>query len=161
MSVYVVIGSKHDLNYAAKCIELLDKFEINHRLFIASAHRTPEKINEILQLVEENHIQVIIAMAGYAAHLPGVLAARALCPVIGVPLDSSSLLGLDALFSIVQMPAGIPCACVGIGESGARNAAILAAEILSIQSSQLQEKIKAYREEMKEAVIQADRELTF
>ncbi|NLJ37740.1 MAG: 5-(carboxyamino)imidazole ribonucleotide mutase [Candidatus Atribacteria bacterium] len=161
MSVYVVIGSKNDLNYAAKCIELLDKFEINHRLFIASAHRTPEKINEILQLVEENHIQVIIAMAGYAAHLPGVLAARALCPVIGVPLDSSSLLGLDALFSIVQMPAGIPCACVGIGESGARNAAILAAEILSIQNSQLQEKIKAYREEMREAVIQADRELTF
>jgi len=159
MSVYVVIGSKHDINYASKCIELLDKFEIEHRLFIASAHRTPEKIDEILQLVEENHIQVLIAMAGYAAHLPGVLAARAVCPVIGVPLDSSSLLGLDALFSIVQMPAGIPCACVGIGISGAKNAAILATEILALQNSQLKDRIKAYREEMKEAVIQANREL--
>jgi len=159
MSVYVVVGSKQDLNYAWKCIELLDKFGIEHRLFIASAHRTPEKIEEILQLVEENHIQVIIAMAGYAAHLPGVLAARTLCPVIGVPLDSSPLLGLDALFSIVQMPTGIPCGCVGIGESGARNAAILAAEILAVQNSQLQDKIKAYREEMKETINQANQEL--
>ena len=161
MSVYIVIGSAHDLEYARESIELLKDFGIEYHLFIASAHRTPEKIDEILKLVEKNDVQVIIAMAGYAAHLPGVLAARALCPVIGVPLDSSSLLGLDALFSIVQMPAGIPCASVGIGHTGAKNAAILAAEIIGIHVEEVREKIKTYRARMKEIIDQANREIEF
>ena len=132
MSVYVVIGSAHDRDYARECVEMLQYFAIDYQFFIASAHRSPEKIDEILKQAETDKIQVIIAMAGYAAHLPGILAAKTLCPVIGVPLDSSSLLGLDALFSIVQMPVGIPCASVGIGHAGAKNAAILAAEIIGV-----------------------------
>ena len=159
MSIYIVIGSQHDLEYAQQCAELLKEFKIDYRIFVASAHRTPEKIDEILNLTEKNHIQLIIAMAGFAAHLPGVLASRALCPVIGVPLDSSSLLGLDALFSIVQMPAGIPCASVGIGRSGAKNAAILAAEILGIHDESLRDRIKKYRDRMKESIEKVNQEL--
>lgn len=159
MSVYVVIGSAHDMDYARECVEMLQYFGIDYQFFIASAHRSPEKIDEILKQAERDKIQVIIAIAGYAAHLPGVLAAKTLCPVIGVPLDSSSLLGLDALFSIVQMPAGIPCASVGIGHTGAKNAAILAAEIIGIHNREVQEKISVYRLKLKEAINQANREM--
>ncbi|MCX6090564.1 MAG: 5-(carboxyamino)imidazole ribonucleotide mutase [Candidatus Atribacteria bacterium] len=159
MSVYVVIGSPHDQEYAKECTTLLREFGIAYRLFVASAHRSPEKIDQIIQEMEKENVQVVIAMAGFAAHLPGILASKTLCPVIGVPLDSSSLLGLDALFSIVQMPAGIPCAGVGIGKSGARNAALLAVEIVSLTDPALKERLRIYREEQRLALERASQDI--
>lgn len=108
---------------------------------------------------EEEGIGVIIALAGFAAHLPGVIASKTIVPVIGVPINSSPLLGIDALLSIVQMPGGIPCAGVGIGKSGAQNGAILAGEILALQDSKIKEKLQEFRLEQKKAIEKANEEL--
>ena len=139
--VYVVCGSKSDLEYGEECIKILDKLGIESRIFVASAHRSPDKVDEIVKKGEEEGIGVIIALAGFAAHLPGVIASKTIVPVIGVPINSSPLLGIDALLSIVQMPGGIPCWC-GNWKIRSSKRAILAGEILALQDSKIKKNYK-------------------
>jgi len=130
------------------CGELLDKFQIPYRQEISSAHRQPDKTRKIVKEAEEDGVEVIIAAAGMAAHLPGVVASLTTLPVIGVPLPGSALSGVDSLYSIVQMPAGIPVACMAVGSHGAKNAAVLAAEILALKDDSLKARLKSYRDEL-------------
>ncbi len=155
--VYVICGSANDQKYVAECAKILTRFNIAYRVFIASAHRTPEKVEEVVRTAEKEGAQCIIAMAGFAAHLPGVIASKTLIPVIGVPLDTSSLLGVDALLSIVQMPGGIPVASTGIGKAGARNAALFTAQLLALGDENLREKLVAYRDSLRKEVEEANR----
>lgn len=148
MKVLIILGSKSDIETIKGCGELLDKFQIPYKQEVSSAHRQPEKTRKIVKEAEEKGAEVIIAAAGMAAHLPGVVASLTTLPVIGVPLPGSSLSGVDSLYSIVQMPAGIPVACMAIGSHGARNAAILAAEILALKDDSLKAKLRSYREEL-------------
>lgn len=157
MKVGILMGSDSDLPVMKDAVELLEFFEIPYEISIISAHRTPEKAFEYAKTAEERGIEVIIAGAGGAAHLPGVIAALTVVPVIGVPIKSKTLDGLDSLLSIVQMPAGIPVATVGI--NNAKNAALLAAHILSIKYPEIKEKLKAYREKIKEDVIKKNEKL--
>src|SRR4030042_309996 len=131
--VGVVMGSKSDAEVMQSAVDALNSLGIDHEVNVISAHRTPEKAKQYAQSARERGIEVIIAAAGMAAHLPGVLASWTTLPVIGVPLGSGGLKGVDALYSIVQMPAGIPVACMAIGSAGAKNAAYLAAEILGLK----------------------------
>lgn len=144
--VAVLMGSTSDEPVMKKCVELLDHFGIPHEVHVMSAHRSPDKVNRFALEAEERGIRAIIAGAGMAAHLAGVVAARTTIPVIGVPLAGSTLGGQDALYSMVQMPAGIPVATVSIGSAGAKNAAVLAAEILALQDQELKKRLKAFRE---------------
>jgi phosphoribosylaminoimidazole carboxylase PurE protein len=123
---------------------------------ILSAHRTPEEVISFSTQAQDQGFSVIIAGAGMAAHLAGVIAAHTLLPVIGVPIDTSSLGGLDALLSMVQMPPGVPVATVGIGKAGARNAALLAVQMLSLKDESLQAKLKQFRRDMKKTVLEED-----
>lgn len=148
MKVLIILGSKSDIETTKGCGELLDKFQIPYKQEISSAHRQPENTRKIVKEAEENGAEVIVAAAGMAAHLPGVVASLTTLPVIGVPLPGSSLSGVDSLYSIVQMPAGIPVACMAIGSHGARNAAILAAEILALKDDSLKAKLRSYRDEL-------------
>jgi 5-(carboxyamino)imidazole ribonucleotide mutase len=143
--VAVVMGSKSDAETVQPMLETLKQMEIDYEVNVLSAHRTPEKVREFAQGARERGIQVIIAAAGGAAHLPGVVASWTTLPVIGVPLASSDLKGVDALYSIVQMPAGIPVACVAVGSAGVKNAAYLAAEILGIKYTKIHEAYENYR----------------
>jgi 5-(carboxyamino)imidazole ribonucleotide mutase len=145
MKVAVLLGSKSDEQVMQGCLEYLSKFGIQYDLKISSAHRQPEETAAFVKGAEAGGYRVIIAAAGMAAHLPGVAASLTTLPVIGVPLEGSALNGLDALYSIVQMPAGIPVATVAIGSAGARNAAVLAAEILALQDGGIKEKLLAFR----------------
>jgi len=145
IQVSVVMGSKSDLPVMKKCLEVLDDFGVVYETKILSAHRMPDATSDYAKNIEKRGIQVIIAGAGGAAHLPGTIAANTVMPVIGVPLASSDLQGLDALYSIVQMPAGVPVACMAIGTAGAKNAAILAVKILSLSSSKLKKKMEEYK----------------
>ena len=142
--VFVVLGSESDMEYGKIVQEVLEEFGVECELHVASAHRTPLKLERIIREAEKK-AKVIIAMAGYAAHLPGVIASKTLLPVIGVPLDTSPLNGLDALFSIVQMPKGVPVLTVGIGRSGARNAALAACHILALWDESIREKLRRMR----------------
>jgi 5-(carboxyamino)imidazole ribonucleotide mutase len=157
MKVGILMGSDSDLPIMKESAEILEFFEIPYEISIISAHRTPEKALEYAKTAEEKGIEVIIAGAGGAAHLPGVIASLTLVPVIGVPIKSNFLDGLDSLLSIVQMPAGIPVATVAI--NNAKNAALLAIHILSIKYPELKEKLKKYREEMKNKVIEKNEKL--
>jgi len=157
MKVGIVMGSDSDLPVMKDAAEILEKFGVNYEIDIISAHRTPDLAMEYGRSAEERGIEVIIAGAGGAAHLPGVLAALTTLPVIGVPIMSQALKGLDSLLSIVQMPAGIPVATVAI--NNAKNAALLAVQILAIKYPELREKLKAFREKMKEEVIQKGKKL--
>ena len=141
--VAIVMGSKSDADVMAKAAEALDEFGIENETFVISAHRKPRAVFEFATNAEENGFEVIIAGAGMAAHLPGVIAGITPLPVIGVPTKSASLDGLDSLLSIVQMPPGVPVATVAI--DGARNAGILAAQILSVKYPELREAIKAHK----------------
>jgi phosphoribosylaminoimidazole carboxylase PurE protein len=152
------MGSKSDIEVMKPAQETLESFGIEVRLRVASAHRTPDIVTEIAKTAREKGIGVIIAGAGYAAHLAGVIASHTLVPVIGVPIASSSLSGIDSLLSTVQMPPGVPVATVGIGSAGARNAAILAAEILAMGDDELFGRLKESRQQMVEEVKKADRE---
>ncbi len=155
--VGIILGSKSDLPYIESCIKTLKELGIDYEVKIASAHRTPELVEEF---VKREDIDLFIAAAGYAAHLPGVVASKTIKPVIGIPIDSSPLMGgLDALLSIVQMPPGIPVATVTVGKAGGTNAAVLAAQILALKYPQIVEKLKKYREKMKEKVIKANEEI--
>ncbi len=152
------MGSDSDLPVVKKAIDRLKSFDIPVETHIMSAHRTPERAMEFANTAADNGFGVIIAAAGKAAHLAGVLAAHTTLPVIGIPIKSSTLDGLDSLLSTVQMPSGIPVATVAI--DGAENAAILAAQILALNDPKIKDKLIAMKSEMKESVIQKDNNLT-
>lgn len=143
--VAVVMGSKSDAELVQPALEALQELGIEYEVTVLSAHRNPEKTRQYGLSARSRGLEVIIAAAGGAAHLPGVLASWTTLPVIGVPLATSELKGIDALYSIVQMPAGIPVASVAVGAAGARNAAYLAAEILSLKYDEIREAYEKYR----------------
>lgn len=147
MKVALLIGSQSDSDVMAHCKKYLDHFGIEYDEHILSAHRTPEKTIEYAKNAEKNGFRLIIAGAGMAAHLPGVVAAHTILPVIGVPMSNSDLNGVDALYSIVQMPSGIPVATMAIGKAGAINAAVLAAEILALESDSLKQKLRSFKQQ--------------
>ncbi len=151
--VAIIMGSKSDLNTMKETSIVLDEFEIPYEMKIVSAHRTPEWMFEYAKTADARGIEVIIAGAGGAAHLPGMTASITHIPVIGVPIQSKSLNGIDSLLSIVQMPGGIPVATVAIGNAGAKNAALLAVRILSIKYYKLKEKLNSYYKNLKESVL--------
>jgi len=146
--VGVVIGSKTDTEPIQPALDMLKRLGIDYELFIISAHRKPEKAREYGLGAEKRGLKVIIAAAGYAAHLPGILASWTNLPVIGVPLPTSDLKGIDALLSISQMPGGVPVACVGIGAGGAKNAALLAAQILAADHKKIRAAYLKYKQEL-------------
>jgi len=143
--VGVLMGSKSDAGLMQPALDALDELGIDYEVSVVSAHRTPDKARDYGMTARERGLEVIIAGAGGAAHLPGVLASWTTIPVIGVPIPSSGVNGLDALLSIVQMPAGVPVACVALGAAGSKNAAYLAAEILSLKHDRIREAYETYR----------------
>lgn len=145
--VAVIMGSKSDWETMRHADDMLSFFNIPHECRVVSAHRTPEYMSAYAREAEERGIEVIIAGAGGAAHLPGMIAAQTLVPVLGVPVESHALKGLDSLYSIVQMPGGIPVGTLAIGRAGAINAALLAVAILANHEPELRSKLRAFREE--------------
>ncbi len=143
--VSVVMGSSSDREVMEHCLKTLDEFAIPYEVRILSAHRMPEATLKYARNLAERGVKVVVAGAGRAAHLPGAIAANTTLPVIGVPLSSPPLEGLDALYSILQMPTGVPVACMAIGKVGAKNAAIMAAQILSLDSSEVEKKLRNYK----------------
>ncbi|MEW6162208.1 MAG: 5-(carboxyamino)imidazole ribonucleotide mutase [Nitrospirota bacterium] len=150
--VLIVIGSDSDIPVMEKAGEILKELGISYTITVASAHRTPERTIRLASEAEEKGIEVIIAGAGMAAHLAGILASHTILPVIGVPIDSSPLNGLDSLLSTVQMPPGVPVAAMAIGKAGAKNAAILSARIIGRKDSEVAKKLKEYKKKMAEEV---------
>ena len=151
--VVVVMGSKSDWESMRQADEVLAKFEVPHECRVLSAHRTPAETAEYVNQAESRGVEVIIAAAGGAAHLAGVCAAHTVLPVLGVPMESASLKGLDSLLSTVQMPAGIPVGTLAIGPAGARNAALLAVAILATRRPDLREKLRRFRADQREKVL--------
>ncbi len=149
----ILMGSKSDADLMGEASRILEEFGVPHEMKVLSAHRTPQETSEYAQSAESRGIQALIAGAGYAAHLAGALAAHSTLPIIGVPLEASSLKGLDSLLSTVQMPKGIPVACMGIGKAGAINAALFAVQILSRSDPGLAQKLKEYREKMRQDIL--------
>ena len=150
--VGIIMGSQSDWEIMKEAKDQLDELSVTNEQLIISAHRTPNRILDYAKKSLENGVKVIIAGAGGAAHLPGMMASHTQIPVIGVPIESTSLNGIDSLLSIVQMPKGIPVATVSIGKTGAKNAAILAAEILSLQDDQIRNKLLSWKISMTENV---------
>ncbi|MFQ6069752.1 MAG: 5-(carboxyamino)imidazole ribonucleotide mutase [Candidatus Aminicenantales bacterium] len=146
--VAVFIGSDSDYEVVKDALEILERFGVSYTIEVTSAHRSPERTLNLVKSAEKEGVKVFIAVAGKAAHLAGVVAAHTLRPVIGVPVASSALGGLDALFSTVQMPAGVPVAAMSLGKTGAANAALLAAQIISLARPELAASLKEYRKEM-------------
>ncbi|MBI5076708.1 MAG: 5-(carboxyamino)imidazole ribonucleotide mutase [Nitrospirae bacterium] len=146
--VLIIMGSDSDLPVMEEAAKVLADFNIPCSMTVASAHRTPQRTVSVIKNAEKKGVDVIIGAAGMAAHLPGVIASHTVLPVIGVPLDASSLNGMDALLSIVQMPPGIPVATVSIGKAGAKNAAILAAQIIARKDPKLTKKLLEHRKMM-------------
>jgi 5-(carboxyamino)imidazole ribonucleotide mutase len=144
--VGVIMGSKSDLRYMDAATELLKQLEVPHEVRIVSAHRTPDWMFEYASTAEERGLEVIIAAAGGAAHLPGMVASKTILPVLGVPISATALEGLDALLSIAQMPKGVPVGTLAIGEPGAANAALLAAAIVSRGRPEIRERLRKWRE---------------
>lgn len=152
--VGVIMGSKSDHEHLAPAIDMLREFGIPHEVRVVSAHRTPEWMAEYARTAAERGLQVIIAAAGGAAHLPGMVAAHTVLPVLGVPMPSTILNGVDSLLSIVQMPKGVPVGTLAIGKPGAANAGLLAAQILAISDAALREKLVAWRAARRDEVLQ-------
>lgn len=150
--VGIVMGSDSDLETMQEAIKALEKFTISYEISIISAHRTPQKAHEYASNAEKRGLEVIVAAAGGAAHLAGVMAAWTVLPVIGVPMQTQLSGGLDSLLSVVQMPSGVPVACVAIGKAGAKNAALLAAQIIGVKYAEIREKMRTYKEKMAEEV---------
>ena len=146
--VMILLGSSSDLPVIEKAKPLLERFGLSHGVEVASAHRQPEKLKRILKKADQGGTEVFIAVAGMAAHLPGVVASMTAKPVIGVPVASGPLAGVDALLSIVQMPPGVPVATVAVGSAGARNAAVLAARILALGDKKVAAAMDDYRREL-------------
>jgi phosphoribosylaminoimidazole carboxylase PurE protein len=157
--VSIVMGSDSDLDVMREAAKTLDEFGIEYEIDVTSAHRSPERTAEYARKAAARGIRVIIAGAGGAAHLAGVIAAHTSIPVIGVPIPSTSLQGLDSLLATVQMPAGIPVATVAIGKPGATNAAVLAAQILALSSDPLARKLAAHKEQLANSVEEKSRKL--
>jgi 5-(carboxyamino)imidazole ribonucleotide mutase len=145
--VAVIMGSKSDWETLRHADEMLTRFGVPHECRVVSAHRTPEWMRELAMGAEERGIQVIIAGAGGAAHLPGMVAAQTLLPVLGVPVQSQALNGLDSLLSIVQMPSGVPVGTLAIGKAGAANAALLAIRFLAVGRPELRDRLREFAEE--------------
>ncbi len=146
--VVVLLGSESDLPVIEKMKPLLDRFGLSYRIDIASAHRQPAKLSRIVKQTEKSGTEVYVAVAGMAAHLPGVVASMTGKPVIGVPVASGPLAGVDALLSIVQMPPGVPVATVAVGSAGARNAACLAARMIALKDAKVAAAVETYRQEL-------------
>lgn len=158
-AVGVIMGSKSDWETMKQSCEVLEKLDIPYIKKVVSAHRTPDLMFEFAQKARDEGLKVIIAGAGGAAHLPGMVASKTTLPVIGVPVKSKALNGLDSLLSIVQMPGGVPVATVAIGEAGAKNAGLLAAQILSTFDGKIADKLEMLREETKMTVLESSDEL--
>lgn len=152
--VSVIMGSQSDWETMRHASETLDRFEVPHECLVVSAHRTPAWLAEFASRAEERGLEVIIAGAGGAAHLPGMTAAQTLLPVLGVPVESKALRGMDSLLSIVQMPGGVPVGTMAIGKAGAINAALFAVAILSSHRPPLRERLRRFREEQTNAVLE-------
>jgi len=157
--VGIVMGSDSDLPVLQRCLDLLDQFDVPYEVSVVSAHRTPERAHEYATTARLRGLKILVAAAGGAAHLAGVMASLTTIPVIGVPMPTASLGGADSLYSTVQMPAGIPVATVAIGEAGAANAALLAVEILALSDEDLLHRIQAYRAEMRRKVAEKNERL--
>ncbi len=151
--VAVVMGSQSDWPIMQHAIEILEQFGIEHQKHIVSAHRTPDRLTEFAQSADVNGIACIIAGAGGAAHLPGMLAANTLLPILGVPVPSEHLRGLDSLYSIVQMPKGVPVATFAIGKAGAANAALYAAAMLALNDPELARALAEFRQQQHDTVL--------
>lgn len=148
MQIAIILGSQSDLEVVKEAIEFLKKFKISFDLKVLSAHRSPKELTKYIQEAEKKGAKVFVGVAGGSAALPGVIASQTTLPVIGVPVETKSLKGLDSLLSIVQMPKGVPVACMAIGKSGAINAVIFALEILGINDRVISLKLKKYKKEM-------------
>ena len=159
MNVAIFIGSESDHEIVKDALALLDQFGVSHELEVTSAHRSPERTRRLIQSAEEKGARVFIAVAGKAAHLAGFVAAHTVAPVIGVPVETPGLGGLDALLSTVQMPKGVPVATMGLGRAGGSNAALLAVEILSLKNPRLKKKLEEYRKSLAAQVEDASRKL--
>lgn len=151
--ITIIMGSKSDWNTMQAATDMLTQLHIPHEARVISAHRAPDALFEYVSKVEKRGIRIVIAGAGGAAHLPGVIAAKTTLPVLGVPMQSKSLQGLDSLLSIVQMPKGIPVGTLAIGEAGAANAALLAAAILALSDSEINQRLKEYRQQQTARVL--------
>ena len=150
--VSVVMGSDSDLPIMEEAVKVLEEFAIPHELFLTSAHRTPERTANFTRGAAKRGVRIVIVGAGAAAHLAGVIAAQTQLPVIGVPIDATSLQGLDALLATVQMPGGIPVATMAIGKAGAKNAALFAVRILALEDAKLRKKLDDYSRKMAQEV---------
>jgi len=159
MKVAIFMGSDSDQEIAGGALEILEKFEVPYGLEVTSSHRSPQRTINLIKSFEEKGAEVFIAVAGKAAHLAGFVAAHTIRPVIGVPVWDSTLNGLDALLSTVQMPKGVPVATMGLGKSGAANAAILAIQILSLKEPALRRKLKMHRAKMAAQVEAASKKI--
>ena len=157
--VGIVMGSVSDRSIMEEAGGILKRFEVPYEMTVASAHRSPERAKEFARSAHKRGLKVIIAGAGGAAHLAGSIAAETVLPVIGVPIDSSPLQGMDALLATVQMPGGVPVATMAVGKAGARNAGLLAIQILAFQQPELHKKFLEYKEEMARQVEKAAKEL--
>ena len=147
MKIAIIIGSESDRKYFEGIDDYLNFFGLESDFRVMSAHRNPEEVTRYTREAEDGGIEVIIAAAGMAAHLPGVVASHTSLPVIGIPIPGSALAGMDSLFSIVQMPSGIPVATVSLGKAGAENSVILAARILSLKYEKIKEKLRIFKEQ--------------
>ena len=151
-AISIIMGSKSDLETVNQAIALLKEFRISFELKVLSAHRQPERLVKYIKQASENGTKIFIAAAGKAAALPGVIAAHTSLPVIGVPIETKSLKGLDSLLSIVQMPAGVPVGCMAIGKSGAKNAALFALQILALNDQKIAKKLISYKRRLSNPV---------
>jgi 5-(carboxyamino)imidazole ribonucleotide mutase len=151
--VGLIMGSKSDWDTMQHAAEMLRQFGVAHECRVVSAHRTPEWMCEYAQTAEQRGLKLIVAGAGGAAHLPGMVASLTLLPVLGVPIKSRALSGLDSLLSIVQMPGGVPVGALAIGDAGAKNAALLAVRMLAVEDDMLRDKLRAFATEQREQVL--------
>lgn len=159
VDVIILMGSDSDWESMSKCHELLKELQITHEVHVASAHRTPGKVLDIVAGAPERGVKVFICAAGMAAHLGGVVAAHAHCPTIGVPMKGGMMDGLDALLSTVQMPPGVPVATVGVGSAGAKNAAVLAGQIIALTDAAVAGRVSQWRRDQADVVNAKDRKL--
>ncbi|MBS4198047.1 5-(carboxyamino)imidazole ribonucleotide mutase [Bacillus sp. FJAT-49732] len=157
--VGIIMGSTSDWETMKHACDILDELQIPYEKKVVSAHRTPDLMFEYAETAKERGLKVIIAGAGGAAHLPGMVAAKTIVPVIGVPVESKTLKGLDSLLSIVQMPGGVPVATVAIGKAGATNAGLLAAQIIAIENSTVADRLEKRRNDLKEKVLESSDQL--
>ena len=157
VDVSVVMGSDSDLNIMSECFKILDEFEISYDINILSAHRTPRELESYINIINKENVKVVIAAAGGAAHLAGVIASKTLCPVIGVPIYTKSLNGIDSLYSTIQMPSGVPVATVGI--NGSKNAGLLAIKMLGLENLKIKEKLVSYNQMQANTVIDKNKKI--